>query len=116
MVSRKLIAASYRPLVLSLIERKSTYGYDLIQQIGDLSGDSIRWSPGKLYPLLHELEAEGLLSADWQTENAGRDRKVYAITDKGRKALAASRRDWLEVHSVLVKLWGTGSAPDLSLG
>ncbi len=47
-------------------------------------------SPGTLYPLLHRLEADGILSSDRVTER-GRARRVYTITPAGRRALRRLR-------------------------
>ncbi len=105
MVSQKLIAASYVPIVLSLLNEGDTYGYDLIKQISRLSEESIRWTPGKLYPLLHDMESEGLLEATWRTAHNGRERKYYGITSKGERSLQRAKADWLNVHAVLSRLW-----------
>jgi len=113
MISKRLLAASYRPLVLSLLERGEMYGYQIIQRVRRLSDDQIRWTPGRLYPLLHQMESKGLVRARWDGSESGRERKYYAITPKGRKALENERREWLEVHSVLVNLWSV-ARPDLA--
>jgi DNA-binding PadR family transcriptional regulator len=47
-------------------------------------------SPGTLYPTLHRLEADGLLSSRQQVVD-GRVRRVYHATDAGREALAEDR-------------------------
>ncbi|MBV9951588.1 MAG: PadR family transcriptional regulator, partial [Acidimicrobiia bacterium] len=46
-----------------------------------------------VYPALHKLEAAGLVASDWSTID-GRKRRVYALTDNGRAALTAQRREW----------------------
>jgi DNA-binding PadR family transcriptional regulator len=48
-------------------------------------------SPGTLYPTLHRLEAEGLLTSRKVVEE-GRSRRVYKITADGRKALRRMRK------------------------
>ncbi len=118
MISRKLIAASYEPIVLSILEGAATYGYDLIKRVDRLSDGSIRWTPGTLYPLLHDMEASGLVKASWQTADSGRERKYYAITAKGRRTLARTKSEWLKVNAVLARLWNAedvgGTGTDLS--
>lgn len=106
MVSARLIAASYKPLVLSLLANGEVYGYQIIRRIRHLSDGKIRWTPGRLYPLLHQMEAEGLVEATWRTADSGRDRKYYRLTPKGAQALAAEKREWLDVHQVMLTLWG----------
>jgi DNA-binding PadR family transcriptional regulator len=48
-------------------------------------------SPGTLYPTLHRLESEGLLSSRATVED-GRSRRVYKITAEGREALRQTRQ------------------------
>ncbi|MFI9030071.1 PadR family transcriptional regulator [Streptomyces sp. NPDC053560] len=50
-----------------------------------------RISPGTLYPTLHRLEADGLLASEQQVVG-GRTRRVYKVTDAGKRALAQDRR------------------------
>ena len=105
MVSKELIAASTKPLVLAILARHESYGYDLIQQIRELSSDRIQWSEGMLYPFLHWMEKEGLIQSEWRELESGRRRKYYRISPKGGKELKVEREQWLTVHETLVKLW-----------
>lgn len=58
-------------------------------------------SPGTLYPTLHRLEADGLLTSETRVVE-GRQRRVYRATDAGRSALADDRRALAELaHEVL---------------
>ncbi len=105
-ISKELIGASARPLLLSILSRGPSYGYAILQQVHDLSGGRIQWKDGTLYPVLHRLEDEGLIASTWQVPASGRRRKYYALTAKGTRALASERRQWLQVDSVLAMLWG----------
>ena len=57
----------------------------------ELAGHGYEISPGTLYPTLHRLESEGLLSSR-TTVVEGRSRRVYKITPAGRKALRQTRK------------------------
>lgn len=106
MISKELMAASTRPLILTILKRGESYGYQIIQDVKELSGGKLEWSDGMLYPVLHKLDKEGLVQSRWDISDEGRRRKYYAITDAGRKELAAAKQQWLSVHEVLQKLWG----------
>lgn len=106
MLPKVLIAASVKPIMLSILAGGESYGYRIVQRIHDLSAGRIQWSDGTLYPVLHRLETEGLISSMWRMSDAGRRRKYYCITDKGRRVLEIEKRNWLDVHSILIKLWG----------
>lgn len=108
MISKALVTASLKPIILSILAEGENYGYRIIQRIDDLSEGQLQWTTGTLYPQLHGLENEGLVEAYWQAvENAPR-RKYYRLTPAGRRALEYERRQWLDVNRILIKLWGTG--------
>ena len=105
MLSRELVAASTRPLLLSLLAEGESYGYALIQRVKDLSGGELNWTEGMLYPVLHRLEDEGLIEAQWKDSETGRKRKYYQLTKPGGKALKTEQEQWLSVHHTLNTLW-----------
>ncbi len=106
MLPKTLIAASVRPIMLSILSHGENYGYAIVQRIHDLSGGRIKWSDGTLYPVLHRLEAEGLISSAWKETDTARRRKYYALTTPGKKAFEIEKKQWLDVHAVLTQLWG----------
>jgi DNA-binding PadR family transcriptional regulator len=105
MVQKELIAASTEPLILSLLAQGENYGYGLIQQVREMSGDRIRWTDGMLYPVLHRLEKQGHIKARWKVAESGRKRKYYSIKEEGRAALAHAQEQWRVVDATLNLLW-----------
>jgi PadR family transcriptional regulator PadR len=67
-------------LVLLLLE-KDAYGYAMVRAFRDLGYEI---EENTLYPLLRRLEKKGLIQGKWELSEE-RPRKVYAITDAGRK-------------------------------
>lgn len=106
MVSKELMAASTKPLILTILKRGESYGYQIIQDVKELSGGTLEWSDGMLYPVLHKMEKDGLVQSRWDISDEGRRRKYYSITEAGREELATAKSQWMSVHSVLQKLWG----------
>jgi len=111
MISKSLVTATTRPIILSILADGENYGYRIIRRIQDLSDGKIRWTTGTLYPALHALENEGLVESNWKSVDNAPDRKYYRLTDKGLKALEAEKRQWLDVNAVFVKLWGPQAQP-----
>jgi PadR family transcriptional regulator, regulatory protein PadR len=111
MLSKELVAASTVPLVLSVLTEGESYGYALIARVRELSGGQIEWSEGMLYPVLHWMEKEGLVEAEWRESEAGRKRKYYRISRSGRRALADEKDQWLAVHTTLSRLWKPQTNP-----
>src|SRR5436190_1418205 len=104
-LSKDLVAASAGPLILSILAAGESYGYALIQRTRELSGGEIAWTDGMLYPVLHRLEAQGLVKSRWGESDTGRKRKYYALTAAGRKALRGQKEQWQVVQLTLDKLW-----------
>ena len=77
-------------LLLSLLSRRPMYGYELVQAIRASTNGTLEFGEGCIYPILHRLEAEGMLASKRETV-AGRSRVIYRVTAKGSKKLASSR-------------------------
>lgn len=85
-------------LVLKLLEQEPMYGYQLIQEMAQESGNVFTLKEGTLYPVLYRLEEEALVESRW-TESEGKQvpRKYYRITDKGRDALTEIYTLWQQI-------------------
>jgi DNA-binding PadR family transcriptional regulator len=104
-ISKDLNAASARAMVLGILRDGESYGYAMIQRVKELSSGEVEWTEGTLYPVLHRLEAEGLVSARWGESETGRKRKYYRLTTEARPVMEDDRRQWQAVHGVLQRLW-----------
>lgn len=105
MVSKELVAASTKPLVLGVLSNGESYGYEIIREIRDRSGGQLEWSEGMLYPVLHRMEKEKLIVSTWKVGENGRKRKYYRISASGKRSMAADRNQWLAVHDTLASFW-----------
>lgn len=106
MVSKNLMAASTKPLILAILANGEIYGYQIIQSVIEISGGTLEWSEGMLYPVLHRLEKENFIQSQWKISENGRRRKYYRLTESGKKELDKERKQWLKVHKVLSRVWG----------
>lgn len=112
MISKALVAASTKPMILSILVRGEDYGYRIIQRVKDISGGALEWSDNMLYPVLHRLENDGLIFSRWKVSDGGRLRKYYRLTERGRRELEVERGQWLDVHNALARLWEVAPAED----
>lgn len=80
-------------LILATLRDGPAHGYAVIEELKQRSGGAFELAEGTVYPVLHRLEADGLLASAWSTA-AGRRRRVYRLTRRGRAALAQRRGDW----------------------
>jgi PadR family transcriptional regulator PadR len=105
MISRALTGATTKPIILAILKRGESYGYEIIQQVRDITGGELDWSEPMLYPFLKRLERDGLIASQWRLSDRGPLRKYYRLTGPGLAELENERSQWLRVHSALTALW-----------
>lgn len=105
MSSKELTGASTVPIILSVLSEGENYGYAIIKQVTVLSNGKLAWSEPMMYPVLHRLEKQGLITAQWRILDNGRKRKYYAITPAGREVLVQKKQEWLDMIETMGALW-----------
>jgi len=86
-------------IVLAVLSQlnEEQYGYSLLKL---LSEKDLEIDQGTLYPLLRRLEAQGLLSSDWNTEGS-RPRRYYVISPEGQELLPRLKEEWNKIVSMM---------------
>src|SRR5437773_11325448 len=79
-------------LILAVLADRPLHGYAVIEELRRRSEGAFDLAEGTVYPVLHRLEADGLLESSW-TE-AGRRRRVYRLTRRGGAALGRRGGEW----------------------
>ncbi|WP_428153566.1 helix-turn-helix transcriptional regulator [Desulfococcus sp.] len=67
---------------------KPSYGYELIQKISVFGFIEGQVAPGMIYRHLRELEENGLVFSEWETDGAGPAKRVYQLTSEGVEILS----------------------------
>jgi PadR family transcriptional regulator PadR len=88
-------------IVLAALSAGPAHGYAVIEEIRRRSGQAFDLPEGTIYPALHRLEEAGLLASRWVTSDAGRQRRVYALTRRGDRALAERRVVWRQFSEAI---------------
>jgi len=88
-------------IVLAALAGGPAHGYAVIEEIRRRSRDAFDLPEGTIYPALHRLEAAGLLAGRWVTADTGRRRRVYTLTRRGERALAARRAVWQQFSDAI---------------
>ena len=91
---RDLMRVVAEPIVLRLLAEREMYGYEIIKVVNERSRRVFEWKEGTLYPCLHRLEEQGLVSGEWKKAEGERRRKYYHLTRKGRGALKSRLEEW----------------------
>ncbi len=81
-------------LILSVLSNGKMYGYQIMRELEERSEGYFTMTAALLYPALHQLEQDKLVSAEWEDGQGRRQRKYYTITDEGTRALASNRSEW----------------------
>jgi DNA-binding PadR family transcriptional regulator len=87
-------------LLLACLEDGPRHGYAVIEALRAATGGQLDLPTGTVYPALHRLEAAGLISGRWSVV-AGRRRRSYQLTGKGRRALSTERAAWRQFSAVV---------------
>lgn len=103
-VERELMRGAGPAAVLKLLESGPMYGYELVEALQSRTSGVLAMGQSTLYPLLYNLEAQGLVKAEWREGDSGRQRKYYALTPQGKKRLADDTRQWQAVAQAMVGL------------
>ncbi len=88
MYSKELTKGTLQPIILKLVNsRDKMYGYEITQEVKKMTSGKIDISEGALYPILHKLEAKGVLDTE-KVFIGKRVRKYYKVTKEGKQMVA----------------------------
>lgn len=100
-VNKELMKGSTVILILTLLDHKPMYGYEMIKEIEVKSNGVFTFKEGTLYPILHSLEGEGMVECYWIEPEGGRKRKYYKITKAGREHMKEKQEEWKVFRSAV---------------
>ena len=87
MISSELLKGSLKTIVLKVLQENGRmYGYEITRKVEEITRGKIILTYGALYPVLHKLEAEGVLITESENFN-NRIRIYYMLTPKGRSVI-----------------------------
>ena len=90
--------------VLTLLERREMYGYELVEALERDSGGLLALGQSTIYPLLYNLEGRGHVEAVWRQAPTGRRRKYDQATPAGRAWLERQRAQWRTLVAAMTSL------------
>jgi PadR family transcriptional regulator PadR len=81
-------------LILKALAAEPRHGYAIVRQIEAETSAAVVVEDGSLYPALYRLEKKRLIRGEWGISDAGRRARFYALTEAGRRQLAARIAEW----------------------
>jgi PadR family transcriptional regulator, regulatory protein PadR len=101
-----LLRSSLDLLILKALSWGPRHGYAVAEWIELATDDALSVEEGTLYPALHRLEHGGFVRSRWKVES-GRRRRIYELTNRGRRELAAQESEWRDFVRVIDTVLGT---------
>ncbi len=114
-IERELMRGAGPVAVLKLLAGGAKYGYELVEALSVQTDGVLAMGQSTLYPMLYNLEAQGLIVAHWAAAPSGRDRKYYSLTASGQKRLVHDTEQWRSVVQALQTLGVIPAASRLAL-
>lgn len=90
-IPTEIVKGTTKTLVLAILREGPSHGYAITFEIEKRTGSAVKFRQGTLYPILHELERDGMIVGEWRVFGNERPKKTYTITDLGRAELARGR-------------------------
>ncbi|WP_223115485.1 PadR family transcriptional regulator [Luteimonas suaedae] len=87
--------------VLRVLHRQPMHGYEVVQAVAKTTRGCCSPTEGTIYPMLADFESDGCLRSHLETVQ-GRERKVYALTERGRDAFRTAVAAWLEATDCIL--------------
>lgn len=104
MRQNKYLKGLLEPLLLKLLqEQGKMYGYEITQRVKELTGSEIKLTEGALYPLLHKLEASGVIVATSEVVH-NRVRRYYTLTEAGHRQSSSAIADLHQFMTIMNQL------------
>ncbi|MBI3115472.1 MAG: PadR family transcriptional regulator [Candidatus Kerfeldbacteria bacterium] len=102
-MNRELLKGHSELIILAALAQRPMHGYSLSEHIKSQVPETFKFGVGMIYPLLHRLEQKNLIRGVWQGPG-GMRRRVYSLTARGKKALAAKRDEWQTFQSMMTNV------------
>ena len=100
-VKRELKRGTIELVLLTLLEKRERYGYEIVAAIEEGSGGRLEVRDGTLYPVLYRLEEAAFVAPRWETQERGVPRKYYRITEEGKEELGRLEAEWREFAAAI---------------
>jgi len=88
-------------LILTTLQWGPQHGYAISLAIRANSGDHLLVETGSLYPALHRLERQGLVSSEWKQTESNQRARFYRLTAAGRKQVVAEQSKWEQLVTAI---------------
>jgi PadR family transcriptional regulator PadR len=97
----ELVQGTLDMLILSRLARGPMHGFGIAEHIQQVSESILRIEEGSLYPALHRLEAQGMITSEWGASANNRQAKFYRLTPRGKKQAGFEVAKWQQLVTAI---------------
>jgi PadR family transcriptional regulator PadR len=108
-MDRELKRGTLEMIILSLLDERPMYGFEIITEMRDRSAAKFEMKEGTLYPVLYRMEEGQRVSSRWVAEGRAAPRKYYHITERGREDLKAMLLEWATFSQSIDQILGANT-------
>jgi PadR family transcriptional regulator PadR len=108
-ISGDALRGHLETMALAALEAGEAHGLEVLRRLTEAGCGALRLKEGSLYPALYRLEKAGLIGSAWAAAPKGERgprRRVYHVTPKGTRRLAAARAEWRQLVEVVGTILG----------
>ncbi len=107
MIINEHFKGNINSIILYLLSQdRELYGYEIVQLVKEKTDGAILFTEGAIYPSLHKLETKGLIKSR-KEKVAGRTRKYYSITEKGKQETGIQIDSLRNLYQAMVAIFGS---------
>jgi PadR family transcriptional regulator, regulatory protein PadR len=88
-------------LILRTLTLEPHHGLGIARRIEQMTKGTFDVKPGSLFPALHRLEEQGLVTSEWGETDTRRRAKYYRLTKAGRKQVDAETTNWQRIAEAM---------------
>ncbi len=97
MAAEDLLPGTLDLPILQTLSLGPQHGLGISRRIGQITAGTFRVMPGSLFPVLHRMEEQGWLAAEWGESETNRKAKYYRLTKPGQRRLGKEKDRWDKV-------------------
>ena len=109
--SLEILKGTLEILILRTLNLGPNHGYGIARWLRENSSQAFQVEEGALYPALRRMEKRGLITADWDVTDTGREAKFYRLTSEGARELDAAQANWDRYVLAMAQVLGTARQP-----
>ncbi|MCD2255567.1 PadR family transcriptional regulator [Agrilactobacillus fermenti] len=103
-ISKEMIRGATDGIVLNILSQGDSYGYQMVQQVQQLSHGAYDVNEATLYTVFRRLVKNNLIESYYGSETQGGRRKYYRITPSGVAELDRFRQEWDFAKKIITEL------------